>query len=358
MPKKTTIKKPAFRIGGIRVLPGETKNISLTVSETYTGAPIQLPIRVIRAKKAGPTVFISGAVHGDELNGTGIVREIMMKPLPLIKGTLICLPIANILGFEQHSRYLPDRRDLNRCFPGSKDGSLANRLAHAIYKEIVCKCDFGMDLHTAAVRRTNFPQIRADLSVPGMEEIVRAFGCEVIIDKEGHPNSLRETATKRGCLTMLYEAGEVLKFEPGTIKLGVRGVKNVLKKLEMLPGKCEKPVYQSAIKKSKWKRADVGGLLHFHVKPGSLVKKGAVLARVENLFTGEKTAIKTERSGIVIGITTLPAVKPGEPFCHVGYLGTKVEAIKKKVATSKTLHRDVQQELASNIKITPVKKKR
>src|SRR6185295_703092 len=148
----------------------------------------------MRGPKEGPAIFVIAAIHGDELNGTGIVRELMFSDLKLTRGTLICVPVANVFGLEHHSRYLPDRRDLNRYFPGRKSGSMAERLAHVLFEQIVAQCDFGVDLHTAAMRRTNFPHVRADLKVKGIEQIAFAFGSEIVINKAGPQNSLRNEA--------------------------------------------------------------------------------------------------------------------------------------------------------------------
>lgn len=331
-------------------MPGESRNINLKVSESYVGRAETIPVRVIRAKLPGPTVFLTGAVHGDELTGVGVIREIMMKEPKLKKGSLIMVPIVNIFGFENHSRYLPDRRDLNRCFPGNMESSMAGRLAHVIYKEVVKKSDYGIDLHSAATRRTNFPQIRADLSITGMKELAMAFGCEVIVDKKAHANSLRGVACKHKCPTILYEAGEVLKFEPGTVRLGVRGVLNILRFLGMLKGKGEEPAYQTISKKTIWMRSDQGGILHFHVKPGDVVKRGDLLATAEKIFSHESQSIKAQHDGIIIGMTTLPAVKPGEAVCHVAVPRMSVEEIRKKMEGLKTLHRQVQVQLGASFK--------
>ncbi len=292
-----------IQIGQSQIKLGETRDVELKVSETYAGVPVNLLVRVIRSKTKGPTVFLTGAVHGDELNGTGIIREIMLSDLKLEQGSLICVPVVNIFGFENHSRYLPDRRDLNRSFPGSETGSLAMRLAHIIYQEIISQSDFGMDLHTAAVRRTNYPQIRANMDQKEIARIAKAFGCEVIINKERHENSLREAAIKKGCPTILYEAGEVLKLEPRMVQLGVRGVLNVLKVLGMISGKPKEPVYQAVVQeRTQWIRSDVGGMLHFHIRPGDIVRKGDKLATCERLFSSDAQPIESPIEGIVIGL--------------------------------------------------------
>ncbi|MFT5207551.1 MAG: putative deacylase [Candidatus Omnitrophota bacterium] len=343
-------KTKLLKIGGVKILPGEVKDIKLKVSESYTGRSETLSVRVIRSLESGPIVFLTGVVHGDELTGLGVIREIMFKKLELLKGTLICAPILNNYGFENHSRYLPDRRDLNRSFPGS--ATAAGRLANVVTEEIIKKSDYGIDLHSAATRRTNFPQIRGDMEDQSIRKIAKAFGCELIIHNKGPQESLRASASNQGCPTIIYEAGETLKFEPGTIKLGVRGVMNVLKTLGMLKGNPIKPIYQTVIKKTSWIRSSNGGLLKFYVKPGDLVKKGKKIASCHKLFSKESELLKSPMDGIVLGMTTLPAVKPGEPICHIAKPDTPIREIASQMKkSSTTLHRRIERELATSFVI-------
>lgn len=341
-------------IGGVDVASGSIKDIELKFSESYFGTAETLFVRAYRAEKPGPRVFVTGAVHGDELTGVGVIRELMLKKLNLLKGALICVPIVNIFGFENHSRYLPDRRDLNRSFPGNDGSTMADRLAHVVYHEVIKKCDYGIDLHSAAVRRTNFPQIRGNLKNEKVAKIAHAFGCELIVQNKGPSDSLRSAATAGGCPTILYEAGETLKFEPGPIRLGIRGVMNVLKVLGMIEGTPIKPAYQTIIKKTVWERSDKGGLLKFYVKPGDLVKKGQRLVTCHKLFSKEYEPITASVDGVVLGMTTLPAVKPGEPICHIAITETPLSQIAKKLQESSlTLHRQIEQDLATSFKVEP-----
>ena len=341
-----------FTIGGKRIKLGESRDIALKVSETSMGAPVAVPVRVVRGQSPGPAVFVTGAVHGDELNGTGIIRELMFSNLELTSGTLVLVPVVNVFGFERHTRYLPDRRDLNRCFPGDERGNLAFRLASVIFHEVVGRCSYGIDLHTAAQRRTNFPHVRADLSIPQVAELARWFGCEVIADRKGDERSLRQVACDNGCFTIILEAGEALKIEPGTVELGVRGVKNVLKRLKMLKGKPVRPVYQTTVKRSVWVRAQWGGLLRFHVAPGSMVEKDTVLATCDGFFREESPSVLAPVSGIVLGMTTLPIVRPGEPICHIGISSKPLPQIREEIARApRALHRQVQAQLAADIRV-------
>jgi len=335
---------------------GETCDLRLKVSESYTGDPVAIPLRVMRAPKAGPVVFISGAVHGDEINGTGIIRSLMFgPPLELTTGTLILVPIVNSFGFETHSRYLPDRRDLNRCFPGSSRGSLASRLAEIFFREIVAQCHYGIDLHTAAVRRTNYPNIRADLTDASVRKIANAFGCELVVNGKGPLGSLRREACKVGCATIILEAGEIWKIEPGVVDVGVRGVRNVLKELKMIPGKPEAPTYQTRVDKTTWVRAELGGILSFHIAPGEVVEAGQPVATNVSVVGDAKSILISPADGIVLGMTTLPAVKPGEPVIHIAVPKKRLATIRRDIARQRNngSARSIQDDLTTNIVVHP-----
>ncbi len=339
-----------FAIAGKRVRPGDWADVQLKISETYTGAPVTLPARVFHTAEPGPSVFLIAAVHGDEINGVGIIREIYFEPLRILRGTLICVPVANIFGFESHTRYLPDRRDLNRSFPGSRRGSLALRLADVIFREIASRCQYGIDLHTAAVRRTNFPHIRADLGDEETARIAFAFGCELVLNGQGPEGSIRKAAGAAGCAVINFESGEAFKFEPGPIRLGVRGVKNVLKELGMLDGDLVKPAYQSSVERTTWVRSPTGGILRFHVRPGEVVDNGALIASCDRLYSNDTTAITAPAGGVIVGMTTLPAVKPGEPVCHLAVPTRPLDEIRAEIAaTPKSLHRRLARDLAKNV---------
>ncbi len=300
-----------FTIAGRTIGLGKSADLKIEISESYSGAPLEMPVRVMRAKKPGKTVFITAALHGDEINGIGVVREILIeKPFELRRGTLVLVPVVNLPGFERHTRYLPDRRDLNRCFPGSESGSRASRLADKIFRQLVSKCDYGIDLHTAAVRRTNFPNVRADLRDSEVRRIAMAFGCEMVLDQPGPKGSFRRSACRAGCPTIVLEAGEVWKIEPSMVELGVRGIRNVLIELGMVDGEQQRPAYQTSVKRTKWVRAELGGLLQFHVAPGEVVESGQPLATNTTLMGVENRVLRSPVDGVILGMTTLPSVSP------------------------------------------------
>lgn len=324
---RTVRRRPPDEWDGQTIPPGEQRHIKLMVSESYSGMTITIPLCVRRGREPGPAVFVTAALHGNEINGTGAVRAIIRDPAFQIKaGTLVLVPVLNILGFDRHSRYLPDGRDLNRCFPGSPNGSQASRLAHVIFSEIVARCDYGIDLHTAAMRRTNFPNVRGDLSQPAVQVLAEAFGAAYIVDGAGPEGTLRRAACGAGCPTIILEGGEIWKVEPVIVESAIRGIRNVLIQLGMLDGQPVRAPRQTIIQKTKWIRADRGGFLQFHVRPGEVVREGQPLATNASLLGQEQSVLVAPFDSLVIGMTTLPAVSPGEPVCHLGKLPAGVEA--------------------------------
>lgn len=310
-------------INGIGIRPGDKTRIEIPVADLYTGAEMTMPVHIIRAKKKGPTLFVSAAIHGDELNGIEIARRLITaKSLKLTAGTLIVVPMVNVYGVLNQSRYLPDRRDLNRSFPGSAKGSLAGRVADRFLTEVVLKCDYGIDLHTGAIHRSNLPQIRADLSDPETAELARAFGVPVLLNSDLRDGSLREAAVASGVKILLYEAGQALRFDEFSIKAGLRGIMHVLAHLKMTSSK--RAVKRSRVEpfvasKSAWVRAEASGIVRILKNLGDQVYKGDVLAEIGTPF-GETTGlVKTNRNGIIIGKQNIPLVQEGEAMFHIAY---------------------------------------
>jgi hypothetical protein len=326
------------------------------VGESYLGIRVAVPVRVIRAKRQGPRVFITGAVHGDELNGMGIIRRLMYEELPVLqRGTLVMVPVVNVSGLENHMRYLPDRRDLNRAFPGSSSGAISSRLAYVMYHEVISQCDMGIDFHSAAVRRTNYPNVRADMRNPEVKKLARAFGSELIVNSKGPEGSLRRTAVKSGVPTIILEAGEVWKVEPGVLEMGIRGTLNVLKHYNMIGGKPVPPLFQKVLDKTVWVRAEHGGILDFHARPGDFVRAGQILATNYNIFGREQRLVESPVDGIILGMTTMPAVNPGGPIYHIATAAWRgLARIQKKVDESKRhTFNEMQDHLATNVALAP-----
>ena len=340
---------------GTPIPRGEVCNVFLPVSESYAGITLKIPLQIQRSHNDGPVVFVTAALHGDELNGTGAVRELLLdETFKLKSGALVLVPILNLLAFDRHSRYMPDRRDLNRCFPGSPSGSLAGRVAHTIFTELVGRCDFGIDLHTAAVRRTNYPNVRADMKDPEVATLAEKFGAEVIVDFAGAAGTLRREACLAGCPTIVLEGGEVWKVEPAIVETAVRGIKNVLRHLDMIDGEIEVPETQMIVSKTQWIRADHGGFLQYHARPGQVVEKDQPLATNSDLLGQQNRLMVAPFDGVVIGMTTIPAVGPGQPVFHVGKLpmNTDADEVLESRSETESLEQRTVEDLSSNVMVT------
>lgn len=338
--------------GDLQIAPGERADLEIHASQRADGVDAHIPAHVWRAKEPGPTVFITAAIHGDEINGTGTLRELISEPpFELKAGALLLVPVVNMAGFERHTRYFPDRRDLNRSFPGTKEGSMTSRMAAVVLREIVGRADFGIDLHTAAVRRTNVPNIRGDLDNPEVKRLARAFGTELVMHSIGAEGSLRRTATDLGCPTIILEAGEALKVEPTVVETALRGIHNVLIELGMADGERVRPLYRAVIRRTRWIRAEFGGFLRFHVTPGSLVQKGDILASNTTLLGEEQGTLVSPDNGVVLGMTTHPMVVPGDAVYHLGLVDQTFESFEKAVEDlpEGSLHDRVRDDLSTSV---------
>lgn len=312
--------------------PGKRKQLKLKVSESFVSFPTYIPLTVFNGSKPGPKVLITAAIHGDELNGIEIVRKLIFGlDVRDISGVLVCVPVVNIYGFQNASRYLHEGKDLNRFFPGDPDKWAQWRYAFTIFNELVTKCDYVIDLHTAAEGRVNLPHIRAKMSDPNVERIARAFGTTVIMDRDGAEGTLRRSATEYGIPTITYEAGESRKFQKKVAEKGLDGVKNVLKELGMLEGDKNQSPFQIVMKSATWIRAGKGGILSINTRPGKIVRKGREIATNTNPFGEEVESITAPFNGIVIGIATAPTVTPGQGVCHLFKLDEPVKKIREKL---------------------------
>jgi predicted deacylase len=307
-------------IGGESVLPGETRVIALSAARLYDFTDLSIPVHVTRGRKAGPVMFLTAAVHGDEINGVEIVRRVLArKALRKLRGTLIAVPVVNVFGFNNQSRNLPDGRDLNRSFPGSPTGSLTARMASLVVDEIVSKCTHGIDLHTGTRHRANLPQIRACVDDPETERLARAFGVPVIINAALRDGSLRETARAYGIPVLLFEGGEALRFDEHAITLGVKGVLRVMRSIGMLEPKAPRGRDRQAIiaKGSHWVRAPHSGILRATLDLGARVARGDRLGILGDPLGTHSTDVRALHSGIVIGAARLPLTSQGDALFHV-----------------------------------------
>lgn len=321
-------------IGGISIMPGERRVIDVPVAPMYTHDDLSITVQVVRGKRPGPTLFISAAIHGDEINGVEIIRRVLQqKALKNLRGTLLAIPIVNVYGFLNHTRYLPDGRDLNRSFPGSAKGSLTGRVAHKFFQEMVSKCSHGIDLHTGSRHRSNFPQIRADLDDPQTRTMTEAFGVPLAIDAKIRDGSLRACAGDAGIPVLLYEAGEALRFEEVYIRAGVKGIINVMRSIGMLPKTRSKrtPPPPVISDQTSWVRAPESGILRTFVPLGGKVVTGQTIAMVADPLGTMETAILAPNDGMVIGRTNLPLVYEGDATFHIAQYGRKVGAVERHV---------------------------
>lgn len=306
-------------IGGVSIVPGTVTSIDLPIADLYTATSLSMPVKVFRGRRPGPVLLVSAALHGDELNGVEIIRRLTKrKLLEKIRGTLIAVPVVNVHGFLNQSRYLPDRRDLNRSFPGSPRGSIASRMAHIFVKELVSLADIGIDLHTGAINRSNFPQIRAELSNPYTLELANVFGAPVVVDSPLRDGSLRSTAGSMEIPMLVYEAGEALRFDDLAIRAGLRGIINILRHTGMLPtsGKtiAGKPVLAES---TSWVRAPGSGIVSGKAVLGSTVTAGQVIASVSDPLGEGEESVLAPYDGLIIGRNNLPLAHEGEALFNI-----------------------------------------
>ena len=321
-----------FEIAGIQVQPGTRQTIEVQVAKLYTHTPLHIPVEIVHGRRDGPVLMVCGAIHGDEINGVEIVRRVLTNTaLRNVRGTLVAVPIVNIFGFVQRTRYLPDRRDLNRCFPGSESGSLGGRIAYLLRTQIMEHVTHIIDLHTGAIHRFNLPQIRAELKTPETARMAEAFAAPVILNAGLRDGSLRAYADSQNIPVITYEGGEALRFDEVVIASGVKGVMRVMRELEMTPAKksVKPPRKRSEVAaSSQWVRADIDGIMRPVAKLGQKIRKGQKLAMVADPFGASETAIISPCSGIVICVNNLPLVNEGEAIYHIARFDELGEAEK------------------------------
>lgn len=317
--------RESFAIGGVRVRAGASKPVELPLTRLVTGGDVSIPVQVVHGREPGPVVWVNAAIHGDEVVGVEVIRRVLAALSPkTLRGTLVAVPVVNVLGFMTGDRYLPDRRDLNRSFPGSARGSLAARIAHLFMTEVVGKCEVGIDLHTAADRRANLPQVRADLDDPETRRLALAFGAPVALHASLRDGSLRQAARAAGARVLVYEGGEALRFDDESISAGVSGVLRVLDALGMLPhdeegeeepGATRPPTLVS--RASGWVRARGSGVLQLDVQLGDLVESGRRLGGISDTLGRRVRLVHADRPGVVVGVNRAPLVNTGDAVVHV-----------------------------------------
>lgn len=327
-------KIPPITIGDTVIEAGQTRVVELSVAPMYTHDDLSMTVQVSRSKRPGPVLFLSAALHGDEINGVEIIRRVLKhRALKRLRGTLLAIPIVNVYGFLHHDRYLPDGRDINRSFPGSTKGSLTGRVAHTFIHEIVSKCTHGIDLHTGARHRSNFPQIRADLDDAGALAMTEAFGVPLAIHARTRDGSLRECAGDMGIPVILYEAGEALRFDEMHIRAGVKGVLNVMRAIGMLPpnARGKQPPKPTISGQTSWLRAPASGILSTLVPLGANVAEDQLLGRIGDPLGEVETEVYASCEGMVIGRTNLPLVYEGDAIFHIAQYGRATASVVRQV---------------------------
>lgn len=332
-----------FVIADETIAPGTARDVAFQITTMATGMPSALAIRVVHGARPGPAIFVSAAIHGDEIIGTAIIQRLAQQLDPQsLAGTVLLVPVGNIFGFMNRSRYLPDRRDLNRSFPGSTGGSLAGQLANIFYREVVERCELGIDIHSAAIHRYNLPQIRIAAGNKRLVELAMAFGAPVIMESPLRDGSLRDLADKQGVEMLLLETGEALRFDRLSIETGVAGVTRVLAHLGMIEaddGLLDAGIPARA-NRSVWVRAPRGGVAHFTRESGAPVREGDLLGCVTGLMGEDAQEMVSPIDGIVIGHATLPVVHQGDALFHIAAIahpervGARIESITDAILAS------------------------
>lgn len=306
---------------GTSVAPGTRERLSFVPYRSFEAGFIDTPVWVVRGASRGPTLCLVAGIHGDEINGAEIARRVYADVQPqALAGTLVVMPAVNSYGFRTGNRYMPDRRDLNRSFPGSRDGSVASLVAHAVFEKVIRGCDALVDLHTGSFSRTNSPQIRADLASESALELARQFGVGVVLGGKGPHGSLRREAMEAGIPAIIYEAGEPLRFEREEIERGAQGIRNVMGFLGMQPGGVEHPRAR-VFRRTTWVRVPVGdgGIFFPEVELGGRVAEGDLLGTVTSPDDFREVEIRAPRSGEVIGMAVPQLVLSGYALFHLGY---------------------------------------
>lgn len=312
----------SITVGEETVAPGERRTIELEIPQLYTHTRMIMPVHVVHGRREGPVLFVNAALHGDELTGVAVIHRLMQqRGIERLRGTLLAVPVVNVYGFIHQSRYLPDRRDLNRSFPGFERGSLAARLADLFMEEIVSLASHGIDLHSGAIHRVNLPQVRANLEHEESREIAMAFGAPVVLHSRLRDGSLREAVAETDTPVLLYEAGEALRVDEYSVRTGVRGIVSVMRAIGMLPKSRARarPVTPYVSRSSAWVRAPTSGMMFLTTPLGAWVEEGEPLGEIVDPFGSGRCPVEASCSGIVIGRTQIPLTNEGDAVVHIAH---------------------------------------
>ena len=324
----------SFQIGEVSIAPGTRATIDLPVSTLSNHTRMSLPVHVVHGETKGPVMFVSAAIHGDEIVGVEVIRRVLAHPaLGTLNGTLLAVPIVNSFGFLNHTRYMPDRRDLNRSFPGSDRGSLASLLADLFFREVVLRSQYGIDFHTAALHRTNLPQVRLAPDEPELLQMAEAFAPPVILVSRLREKSLRLCAGEVGVKVLLYEGGEALRFDEAAIDMGVKGCLRVMAHLGMIEPVAKKAAGETVFSDaSSWVRAPEGGIHHTMRRTGDRVGRQEVIGVVADPLGTSSVPVVSDDDGIIVGRSHLPIVNRGDALFHIAR-SKPLASIKAKTET-------------------------
>lgn len=312
-----------FTFPGGAVEPGAIQHFRFAISETYLGDPVRIPVTIVNGSEPGPVVFLSAALHGDELNGIEVVREVAHEwEHGELSGTLVCLPVLNVPAFTTQQRYLPIYdRDLNRAFPGKAASTGSRRIAHQIWRNFISRCDLGIDFHTSTRGRTNMVHVRADMGDPDVARLANAYGTNLIIDGAGSEGMLRHEASAAGIPTITIEMGEAHRFERELIDQALDGVRSVLAEYGLRDEETVRwPGWRTVVAdedEKTWIRADAGGIVEMYQDRGDLVREGEEICTIANPFKTDRTAVPAPFDGLLVGVLENPLVYPGNPLCHL-----------------------------------------
>lgn len=307
-----------FIVAGQRVAPGTRRQINLPAGRLPSGTELSLRLQVLHGTEPGPTIWMSGAIHGDEIVGVEIIRRVLETiDERELRGTVIAVPVVNVFGFVAESRYLPDRRDLNRSFPGSRRGSLASRLARLFVDNVLEPTEFGIDFHAGSDDRTNLPQIRGNLEDQETRRLATAFSAPLMIHAKTIKGSLRETAVKRGKRVLLFEGGEPRRFNPGPVQAGADGALRVLHALSMIEASPVSMIESAEASSATWVRAPRGGIFHLQTRLGARVRRGELIGIITEPSGRGGREVRARASGMIMGHAVNPLVHQGDSLVHI-----------------------------------------
>ena len=312
---------------GSSVEPGEAALLKWSLNAAFVENSTPVPVLVVNGVKPGPTLCLTAAVHGDELNGIEIVRRIVHEINPdNLSGAVIGVPIVNLQGFRRVSRYLPDRRDLNRSFPGRENGSYASRTAHSFFTNVIKHCDYLIDIHTGSLSRTNLPQIRANLLIPEVASFAEKMGSIVVLQSKGSVGTLRRAAMNAGIPAVTLEAGAPNNLQKEAVEEGVASILSAMSSLSLIPKNFWRRNKEPVFYQSAWIRAHQGGILFSKVELGDSVEKGEVLGLLNDPVSNKSSEIIAPFEGRVIGMALNQIMYPGFAAYHIGLRSSIVEA--------------------------------